>query len=991
MKRHISIFAFLLGAFAASGLAPSASAGTQNVSGGHYYFDGSWTGADVKYMSTTNRLNGSLTTTVQNVEDGTGVEFTAHPDPGMNAASWKALFGQSAQVGIMQIKDWPTGLATTNYTLNADSSKGSVAYLAVNFTYIPLVVKTNTVTITNGTINTTGIKLPSSSKIGHTGKWKNEKGDTFKFGAEVSGADFWYGADGDPNRGFYANLTEDWTPNTYTIAFDGNDADGSMEPMSCTYDVSTNLTKNTFERTHYAFAGWNTKDDGTGDDYSNGASVKNLTAENGGTVTLYAQWTLNRYTVKTQVADGSKDKGETAPASMTQDADTTLTITAKPKDGYAFAQWNDGSAVASRTIQVVSNATYEATFTNRVFTMTFDPNGDGATCGETSRQIAYLSPIGLDATGQPKPLPEATRYNHTFLGWYTHKTAGEQITENTAEHGTKLYDWITDITLYAHWTEVKAHSITVTCEPAKGGSATITGESVGGKFVDGKEIILTATPSNGYSFARWERGSNAYTDNPLKSKATESADYIAVFTGKVYQVNFFAMEGHFEGGATLTSASYSYGEPFGSFPACTREGWDLKGWFTQPIEGFGKRVDVTDKLEQENLILYAIWTLKPTYTIAFDGNGATNETTMADQKAYCGEDVVLASNQYARAGYTFEHWTNSVGKVYLDGETVHDDLANTNETARLYAVWSPIHYTLAFDPQGGDFGSEVVPMDCIYGQEYELQYKNGTRELFAFAGWSNVWNGAVYSAANGFKAKDAYDVPNGTNTLIALWDSQLTDYSLAMHCTNLVWTSENKTCWECIYGLPTPPNPSDSCVRGKWGQNANLSASVSGPGTLGFMWKSDTAENWAVMKLMQGQNAETLITNLVAKTTDWCYTEVHLADATKVTFYFTDGGYSFDIDQMTWTPKPLHPVPDPDEDFVTISSAAVSDGKFVLSFKSDEKFDYNLLTNANLLINEGWGVMGEKKIGNGNILTFKPEIIEGQPQMFYRVDTIQRK
>ena len=87
-------------------------------------------------------------------------------------------------------------------------------------------------------------------------------------------------------------------------------------------------------------------------------------------------------------------------------------------------------------------------------------------------------------------------------------------------------------------------------------------------------------------------------------------------------------------------------------------------------------------------------------------------------------------------------------------------------------------------------------------------------------------------------------------------------------------------------------------------------------------------------------------------------------------------------------PPEEHPIPEA-KDAVTISSAAVADGKFSLSFKSDEKFDYNLRTNANLLI-DSWGVMATEK-GTGESITFGPLIIDGLPQLFYKVETIQRK
>ena len=84
----------------------------------------------------------------------------------------------------------------------------------------------------------------------------------------------------------------------YTIKFDANGGTGSMSNQSHTYGVSKALKANAFIRTGYKFEGWNTKADGSGTSYADKASVKNLSSTNGATVNLYAQWTLNTYTVK---------------------------------------------------------------------------------------------------------------------------------------------------------------------------------------------------------------------------------------------------------------------------------------------------------------------------------------------------------------------------------------------------------------------------------------------------------------------------------------------------------------------------------------------------------------------------------------------------------------------------------------------------------------------------------------------------------------------
>ena len=82
-----------------------------------------------------------------------------------------------------------------------------------------------------------------------------------------------------------------WT-GLYIIAFDANKGEGSMESMSMANGEPKSLAEKTFMRTGYAFSGWNTKPDGTGDFYADGASVLNLAETPGDTVILYAQWAL---------------------------------------------------------------------------------------------------------------------------------------------------------------------------------------------------------------------------------------------------------------------------------------------------------------------------------------------------------------------------------------------------------------------------------------------------------------------------------------------------------------------------------------------------------------------------------------------------------------------------------------------------------------------------------------------------------------------------
>ncbi len=118
------------------------------------------------------------------------------------------------------------------------------------------------------------------------------------------------------SKGSTGNVTlyAKWTANTYKIAFNGNGStSGSMATKSVTYGKSFTLPSNAFARTGYTFNGWNTKKDGSGTNYANGASVSNLTATNGATVTLYAKWkAIPKPTITTQPTSVSVAYGKTA-------------------------------------------------------------------------------------------------------------------------------------------------------------------------------------------------------------------------------------------------------------------------------------------------------------------------------------------------------------------------------------------------------------------------------------------------------------------------------------------------------------------------------------------------------------------------------------------------------------------------------------------------------------------------------------------------------
>ena len=72
----------------------------------------------------------------------------------------------------------------------------------------------------------------------------------------------------------------------YTITFNANGGEGSMEPQRFEVGVDTALNTNAFTRENYKFTGWNTAADGSGATYADEGAILELT----GDMTLYAQW-----------------------------------------------------------------------------------------------------------------------------------------------------------------------------------------------------------------------------------------------------------------------------------------------------------------------------------------------------------------------------------------------------------------------------------------------------------------------------------------------------------------------------------------------------------------------------------------------------------------------------------------------------------------------------------------------------------------------------
>ncbi len=140
-----------------------------------------------------------------------------------------------------------------------------------------------------------------------------------------------------PSKTVYAVFTA----NTYKISFNNNGGSGTMDTITCTYDKDCKLSANTFTKTGYTFAGWSKTSAGV-IEYTNGSTVKNLATS--GSITLYAKWTANTYTITYNANGGS---GSMSKTTCTYDTDCTIAGNSFTRTGYTFASWTKDSTTGT--------------------------------------------------------------------------------------------------------------------------------------------------------------------------------------------------------------------------------------------------------------------------------------------------------------------------------------------------------------------------------------------------------------------------------------------------------------------------------------------------------------------------------------------------------------------------------------------------------------------------------------------------------------------
>ena len=316
--------------------------------------------------------------------------------------------------------------------------------------------------------------------------------------------------------------TAEWTENQYTINYNANGWEWTTPSQTVRYTDEVALTWNAFTKEWYVFTWWSKTTDWAVE-YKDKALVSKLEATNNAIVTLYAQWSAEKYIVTFDA-----NSWEVIPTTIEVTYDATYGELPTPnRTGYTFQWWYTAKewwtkVISSTQVKTANDHTLYAHWEVKMYTVTFNPTG------------WEVTPISIEVTYDEEygelPIPTTTGYR--FAWWYTDAAEPIQVTATTkvtiaANH-----------TLKAHWL-MNHYSIAFN---ANGWAWTM--EKITDIAYTGSVILLANTfTREWYQFKWWSKTENwekEFNDEQEVSKLTGEND-VTVTLYAVWSINTYTV------------------------------------------------------------------------------------------------------------------------------------------------------------------------------------------------------------------------------------------------------------------------------------------------------------------------------------------------------------------------------------------------------------------------------------------------------------------
>jgi uncharacterized repeat protein (TIGR02543 family) len=483
-----------------------------------------------------------------------------------------------------------------------------------------------------------------------------------------------------------------WNAVTYSITYNGNTSDGGSAPTPGGYTTGQAspyvILSNTFTKTSSIFGGWNTASNGTGTNYSPGASITTLSA-----VTLYAVW-IPQFTLHYAVNGGTVTSGSLPGDTLyTTGASVGPVFSSLSRNGYRFDGWTNGATTIALNgyFTILADSVLTAKWTAINYVISYNSDGGSDAPATETKQIGQSYTVG-SAVFKP---------GYNFTGWWNGSSLvgadavivmGSNNITYTAQWAAEVYriayDWnggrgtaVSDIS-YTFGTP--AITLPLVEDRVKDGY-TFAGWS---QSLSGSLLNSTYIPSQSRTlYAQWSIGNFTITYDAGRGNITNSS--VAVLNG----------------GSTV-------------LPLPTRANFVFTGWYTASSGGTLLGSNGSSFTPTSSQTVYARWIQSSLYGIT-DSLSRIGSIVTADNVA----------NSFSGANSNSSVVVSIPANAFVAGTTINFDLVGNS--SRALGLLNNVNYLISIAVSWLT-GDETVP-DTAPGKPFSVTISNATIKAGASA------------------------------------------------------------------------------------------------------------------------------------------------------------------------------------------------------------------------------------------------------------------
>jgi len=784
--------------------------------------------------------NGTLTATV----DGTGISSGEQVQQGKN------IVFTANPAGGYRVKEWKNGNAvssnkTNTYTL---SNLMAIATITVEFEPVTYVI--------NFSCNTGGSLTASVGSTTLTSGGTAQHGSTVTFTATAN-TNYRIKEWKDNNlvvngtNGTYTigNLSETHTVTveyefiTYAVSFNVVNGNGTLtatvDDGSITSGAQVQRTKNiafvATPNTGFKVKEWKVNGSVVSDNTTNNYTLNNLTEAS--TVTVEFERITYEVNFNVTGSNGTitaRVDNALITNGMLIEHGKDIVFTASPASGFRVKEWRKDNTVVpdnktnNYTLSgLTAGVTITVEFEADTWAVNFIVTGTAVSGGSITARVDGNN-ISNDAQvlrGKSVVFTASPPNNCTRVKEWRFNNSIVQGNTSNSYTLTNL-DAAASVTVEFETAPCSAVSFNVV-----NGNGTLTATvddvtiTTGTSVPNGKSVVFTAAPSNGYRVKEWRSGgtavpgntSNNYTLPNLVVATTVTVEFEelppAQHLVSFSVVNFIGgtLTATVDGISIVSGTSVTNGKSI-VFTATPSTGYHIKGW--TPVNGTNPNYTIIISASQEVTVEFAINTYTVNFNTANDFGtiNATVEGSTITSGASVEHGKNVAFTTVPNDGYRVKEWQNG-GKVVGDKSNSYT-LTNLSEITTVSVEFEPIKYTVTFNVNGGigtftatdnsatintgaevQHGNRVVftanPADGYRIKEWKDNDEtvNGTATTYAINSFTVAHNVTVEFEPLFYPV--TFNVQGGNGTLKATVDGQpISSGAQVQHGKNVIFTAE---------------------------------------------------------------------------------------------------------------------------------------------------------------------------------------------------------